>query len=280
MPYSEMLMKDINYVFLACYHWLKNGFKTKTILVYPHYPSRRSTIYSLAKQLNYNVTNRPHNKFDFAIYWEYLTFRKEFEYLESIARHKKVINLYSRDISKKTVDQAVKSVFGYSTFINPLIYKGKIVKKNDINAIHDGTVLNGPVDKKEDGYIYQVLINNTTDDGMVVDIRVPIIFGALSFVYEKFKPEKDRFGHPATSHVRNIHDMLSDKEIQDINRFCEHTNLEFGELDVLRDRDSGKIFIVDVNNTPQFQSKLSPSDRQHALHKMADALKRNTHGSK
>jgi hypothetical protein len=78
--------------------------------------------------------------------------------------------------------------------------------------------------------------------------------------------------------VRNIHDMLSDKEIQDINRFCEHTNLEFGELDVLRDRDSEKIFIVDVNNTPQFQSKLSASDRQSALHKMAEALKRNTHG--
>ncbi|MFW5805834.1 MAG: hypothetical protein ACOCVX_04825 [Bacteroidales bacterium] len=277
MPYSEMVTKDIDYLFLACYHWFKNGFKSKTILVYPHYPSRRSTIYLLAKQLNYNVTNRPNKKFDFAIYWEYLTFRKEFEYLESVARHKKVINLYSRDISKKTVDQAVQSIFDYSTFINPLLYKGKIVKKNDINAIHDGTILNSPVDKKEDGYIYQILINNTTDDGMVVDIRVPIIFGTLSFVYEKFKPVDDRFGHPDRSFVRDIHDLLTGEEINSINRLCEHMKLEFGEMDVLRDRKNGKIYVIDVNNTPQFQSKLSPSDRNYALQKMATELEKNIH---
>ncbi|MGM0649910.1 MAG: hypothetical protein ACQES1_05305 [Bacteroidota bacterium] len=279
MPLSEMLLKDTNHLFLKCHNWLKNGFKTKTILVYPHYPSRRSTIYLLARQLNYNVTNKPKNKFDFAIYWEYLTFRKEYEYLESIARHKKVINLYSRDISKKTVDQAFKSVFNYSTFINPLTYKGKIVKKNDINAIHDGTVLDGPIEKKENGFIYQILINNKTNNDFVIDIRVPIIFGTLSFVYEKFKPENDRFGHPERSIVRNINEMLSNEEINKINKLCHLLKLEFGEMDVLRDRDNGKIYVIDVNNTPQFQKQLSKPDRDFALRKMAGALDRNIHNS-
>jgi hypothetical protein len=48
---------------------------------------------------------------------------------------KKVINLYSRDISKQFIDNIHKYVFGYSTIIDPLTYKGKIVKKNDIKGI-------------------------------------------------------------------------------------------------------------------------------------------------
>jgi len=271
-------MKDVNYLFLACLHWFNNGFTSKTILVYPHYPSRRSTIYLIAKKLHYNITNKPAKGFDFALYWEYLTFREEYAYLEGIVHKKRVINLYSRDISKEAVDRAFKTVFGYSSFIDPLTHKGKFVKKNDINAIHDGTIVEGPVEHVEAGFVYQKLINNTSVDGsMVVDIRVPVIFGTLSFVYEKFKPVDDRFGHPAKSVVRHIHDMLTEEEIHNINRFCEHMKLEFGEMDVLRDTDTGNIYVIDVNNTPQFQSKLSPSDRNYALHEMGEVLENNTH---
>jgi hypothetical protein len=33
-------------------------------------------------------------------------------------------------------------------------------------------------------------------------------------------------------------------------RLCREMRLDFGELDVLRDRHDGRIYVVDVNRTP------------------------------
>ena len=32
--------------------------------------------------------------------------------------------------------------------------------------------------------------------------------------------------------------------------FCRRMGLDYGELDMLRDREDGRLYIVDVNNTP------------------------------
>ena len=274
MPVVEMMLKDINYLMLKISNYLANNLKHKTLLVYPHYPSRGSALYKISRILNYNVTNKPESHYNLAVYWEYLTFREEYQFLESITDETKVINLYSRDISKVFVDKAFKKVFGYSTFIDPKTYSGKIVKKNDINAIHDGTILQGPVKTTEDGFIYQILINNAGPDNTVIDIRVPIVNGTIDFVYEKFKPVNNRFGHPSKSVVRKIEDMLSTKEIELLNKLCDEMQLEFGEMDVLRNQDDGKIYVIDVNNTPQFQRKLSKEDEKAALHKIAVAFRK------
>ncbi len=274
MPVTEMLLKDINYLLLKISNFFANNFSHKTLLVYPHYPSRGSALYKISRILKYNITNKPGSNYNLAVYWEYLTFREEFHFLESIADETKVINLHSRDISKVFVDKAFKKVFGYSTFIDPKSYTGKIVKKNDINAIHDGTILQGPVKTTEDGFIYQILINNAGPGDTVIDIRVPIVNGTIDFVYEKFKPVDNRFGHPSKSVVRKIEDMLSTKEIELLNKLCDEMQLEFGEMDVLRNKDDGKIYVIDVNNTPQFQRKLIKEDEKTALHKIAAAFRK------
>lgn len=274
MPVMEMMLKDINYLVLKISNYFANNLKHKTILVYPHYPSRGSALYKISRILNYNVTNKPQSHYNLAVYWEYLTFREEYQFLESIAPKTKVINLHSRDISKVFVDKAFKKVFGYSTFIDPKTYTGKIVKKNDINAIHDGTILQGPVNEIEEGFIYQILINNAGPDDTVIDIRVPIVNGTIDIVYEKFKPVNDRFGHPSKSIVRKIEEMLSTGEIELLNKLCHEMQLEFGEMDVLRNKDDGKIYVIDVNNTPQFQRRLSNDDEKTALNKIAAAFKK------
>ena len=66
-----------------------------------------------------------------------------------------------------------------------LSYHGKMVKKSDINAEHDGVIIDAPIDAVEEHYIYQILINNSLSDKLIIDIRVPVIGNVLDFVYLK-----------------------------------------------------------------------------------------------
>ena len=45
MPFIERLIKDIIYTILKIKYFFKNGLKNKTILVYPEFPNKRTTIF-------------------------------------------------------------------------------------------------------------------------------------------------------------------------------------------------------------------------------------------
>lgn len=274
MPLLEIVLKDINYLTISIHNFIKNSFNNKSILVYPHYPSRRSTIYKVSKILGYNVTNKLKSNVKFAIYWEYLTFREEYNYLEELNKKMKIINLFSRDISKKYIDNIHKKVFGYSTIINPKIYKGKIVRKNDINAKHDGIIMSAPISSFDEDYIYQILIDNSFSDNLVMDIRVPIVGKVLDFVYIKYRDISERFKNTTTTtEIKQSKDIFNQKEIELLNQYCKALNLEYGELDVLRNKDDNKIYVVDVNNTPQGPPKnIKQEDGKFALNKISEAL--------
>ena len=274
MPVFETLIKDLSYAFISLKHYMGNGFKHKSILVYPHYPSRGSTIYKVGNQLGYNVTNKPSKNIQFAVYWEYLTFREEYRFLEQLAADKTVINLHSRDISKVYVDAIHQEVFGYCTIVDPLTYHGKMVKKNDINAKHDGQIIDAPVQTVEEGYIYQILIDNSHSDHLVKDIRVPVVGEVLDFAYIKLREISERFKNTTiNTQLEDIYQLFSKKELGQINAFCKKLNLEYGELDILRNNNDQKIYIVDINNTPQGPpANTSKKDAQVALNKIGEAL--------
>lgn len=276
MPVPEMLLKDLSHFFLQVRNYIKNGFRQKNMLVYPHYPSRGSTIYKIGKILGMNVTNKPAKKTHIAVYWEYLTYREEYRYLESLAGKIKVINLFNRDISKVLVDKVQQKVFGYSTFIDPLNYKGKIVRKNNINAKHDGVVLEGPLkEADQDEYIYQILIDNSVPGGRVVDIRVPVVGQVLDFVYIKYRYISDRFKNPIQTEVKPATDILSSEEMGLLNAFCREMHVEYGELDVLRHNENSRLYVIDVNNTPQGPPEnTSSADGKYALKRMAEAFEK------
>jgi hypothetical protein len=274
MPVFERFTKDMSHLFISIKNWIKNGFTNKTLLVHPHYPSRGSTIYKVAKELGLNVSNKPSSSVVLAVYWEYLTFREEYHLLEN-QRKWKVVNLHSRDISKKYVDEVFESIFGYCTTIDPLTYTGKIVRKNDINATHDGVVLQGPLNESDPAFIYQILIDNTEED-VLVDIRVPVVGGLIDFVYLKHRPAVEQFyGKAVKSRIKSPEELLSKKEIELLNTFCKKLQLDYGELDVLRDNQSGKIYVVDVNNTSQGPPpSMLPGEDTRAIQKMANQFKR------
>ncbi|MFW5767099.1 MAG: hypothetical protein ACOCXO_01905 [Bacteroidota bacterium] len=274
MPVFEMLTKDIGHLFLSLRHCIANGFRNRRIFVYPHYPSRGSTIYKIAKILHYNISNRRPEKAGLCVYWEYLTLRKEYHLPGQLSADMPVVNLQSRDISKNHVDEIFFDVFAYGTFIDPLEYEGFCVRKSDQNATHDGLVLHCPIKSPEEGYIYQRLIDNSIGEDAVEDIRVPVVRGCLDFVYLKRRYKSERFLNTTyNTEVKNINDVLSGEEVSKLNAFCLESGLDFGELDVLRDNEDGRIYVVDVNNTPQGPpANTARKEAKLALQKIAKAF--------
>ncbi len=255
MPWAERLAKDIGFLGSFVKNWIRAGFRSRLILVYPHYPSRGSTFYKIARQLGYTLSNRPDFPFQVGMYWEYLTFREEFEMLEQVQQEKIIVNLHSRDISKLHVDEQFKQVFGYSSQVNPMEYEGLIVKKNDINAKHDGHIIQGPISKEdwEEGYIYQLLIDSSEGENTVIDLRVPVVGTVCDFVYKKYVDKENRFAVRGTrvAEIYQTNELFTQEEIELMNQFCKNMHFDFGEMDVMRHRADGKIYIIDVNNTPQ-----------------------------
>ena len=269
MPFIERVVKDIKFIVLKGKYFFKNGLKNKTILVYPEFPNKRTTIFKIARLHNYNLTNNINCKPDIILNWEDVTFKNECPELSRFSRY--VINSNSNDISKVYVDSAFKEVFGYSTFIDPLTYSGKIVRKSDLNAKHDGTILEGPLQQKDDDCIYQILIDNSYENNLVKDIRVPVIRETLDFTYIKYRDIGERFKNTTVStEVVKTTDVLSTEEIDLVNQFCTKVNFDYGELDILRNKNDGKIYIVDINNTPYGPPANTPKeDGDKAIQKLA-----------
>ena len=102
----------------------------------------------------------------------------------------------------------------------------------------------------EDGAVYQRLIDTATDGVRSEDLRTNVVKGALPVVFHKYKTLEGRFG---TSYlhtdVRSADELYSKEEQAQISAFCREIGLDFGCIDVLRDINDGRIYIVDVNKT-------------------------------
>ncbi|MFO1067741.1 MAG: hypothetical protein U1E14_04375 [Geminicoccaceae bacterium] len=161
------------------------------------------------------------------------------------------LNRRLRDTSKSQVGRIFAETFGYALAVDPTTHAGDCVAKSDGNAAHDGRVIRCPIAVADPGLSYQRLVDNRTDDGAVLDFRVPVLGGEIPFVYLKYRPLEGRFrnvnGRVALAETAAV---LSAAEQQGIRTFCHAIGLDLGELDVLRDRGDGRIYIVDVNGRP------------------------------
>jgi len=250
MPLSERITKDIGEATLYLIRALRHGFRSRTILCHPHFPSRGSTFYKMAHYLGYNVTNLPSRRHELAVYWEYGTYREEYALLEQLAGAKRVLNLHNRDISKRHVDAVHQEIFGYNTSVDPLRHEGPAVEKSDLNAIKNYRVVQCPLEAAQEGAFYQVLIDNQVDDKSVEDIRLAIVGGTLATAWLKYRRLDNRFTSTFYTRAVPINEVLSETEIRKVNAFAQAMHLELGELDALRNRADQKLYVIDVNNTP------------------------------
>lgn len=188
---------------------------------------------------------------------------------------KRSVNYDCIDISKEFVGDVFEDVFGYNMSVDPLSYEGLIVEKSDENAAHDGRVLQAPIDRRDSSKVYQVLADSRDEDGLVTDLRVPIIGNRTPLVYLKKRPVDSRFSNTnsiVTMAPMNI--VFSEDEIVRILRFARLISMDYGEVDIIRDNKSKRIYIVDANKTPVGPpNHLEESLGYQALRSMGGAFK-------
>lgn len=159
-----------------------------------------------------------------------------------------VLNAGVTDISKSRVAAMFGKVAGYDLLLDPTTHQGEAVEKSELNGKHDGRLVQCPT-AAQPGRSYQRFIDSS--DGVTAfDYRTTIINRKPQFVLVKTKPASDRFSiHNATVTFRELGEVFSAGEIGLIQRFAEEVQLDWGAFDILRDRASGRIYVVDVNKT-------------------------------
>jgi hypothetical protein len=248
----------------------------------PEYPEKIP--YALAviiHHLDYLVTLSPRENFDAAVLWEDETFLHVPPILQEIQKTKPVINIDCIDISKNRVEQALGDIFGLSTFIDPLTFEGKCVKKPDANSVRHGFVITCPQPKAEDDWVYQRLIE-TRQNGFQIEYRTPVILGEIPLVYvsERDFPTndiRDCKRHKLTPTPTN--QVYTPDEVAKILAFCKDIGMDMGELDIMRSTDDGNIYIIDANKTaagfgPENRANWSPGDSKRVIAILAETFER------
>ncbi|WP_319405991.1 hypothetical protein [uncultured Desulfosarcina sp.] len=263
----------------------------RKILFYPEGPRDFHAIYKLLLFLGYHITSDPRDSYRMAIQWwlafdgnPYAPQNRLAEIVGTRRNGCQVLNLQGNDISKNNVNATFAEVFGYSLAVDPRSHVGQCVMKLNWNALHKGKVIDCPAEPVDEDVVYQRLVRNETDDGFVEDIRVPVFRDKIPFVYLKYRAVGDRLVDRLHTNTKAItaetDDVLSEAEQTDICRFCRKMGLDYCEVDVLRDRENGRIYIVDANNTPSGPpSPISDDDGRIAVIRLAKAFQ-ETFGGK
>jgi hypothetical protein len=247
-------------------------------LFWPEYPDKEFyTIVAVFMRLGYFATRNPAEPFDFAVMWQDQTWIDPQPQLEEIAASRPVLNLGCRDISKTRVERVFGEVFGSSTFLDPMRHDGLCVRKHDENA-RGGDLVQCPVAAVEAGYVYQRFIDSRTDDRMI-EYRLPVVLGRLPVLYvqEKAVPQDTIKTAKLGLSLGSVEEAFSADERAGILAFCRAMGLDFGELDILRANDDGRLYILDANKTPGGFGMLNrmhwrPEQRHEALERIATAF--------
>lgn len=256
----------------------------KKILFCPEAPKPLFVIYKILLFLGYRIADDPSHKVHMGMKWlnafdgsPFLPDVPIFQKLSQKPFEIPIVNMHCPDVSKRQVSAAFEKIFGYSVSIDPRVYRGKCVMKSNWNGLHVGQILECPTALSDGEFVYEKLINNEIGDGLVEDIRVPIFKQTIPFVYIKQRGMDDRLvdrKHTA-KHVKlaEVSAYLGEEEIRKIFQFCEILGVEYGEIDVLRNRNDGKIYIVDVNTNPAGPPEpITADDSRTAIVRLAKAF--------
>ena len=185
-----------------------------------------------------------------------------------------VINGACRDIRKSKVAAVFQQVFGYDLAIDPLKWAGQAVVKSEQNGVHDGQIIDCPISEIRDQAVYSRLIDNTQDGMTFTDIRTPIVGGNIPVVYLKRRSRHARFSNDNERvDLSTADQMFSHDEKTKICQFASQMGLDFGGMDILRDRIDNRIYIVDVNKTDMGPPTALPrADKLKAIRALAESF--------
>lgn len=188
---------------------------------------------------------------------------------------KYMLNGECLNIRKSRVGNVFADVFGYGLNVDPFSYSGLALMKSERNGVHDGQITPCPYVVPRAGSVFQRLIENTTDGRVYTDIRTPVVGGAIPVIYLKQRTSATRFSNDNINvELSTAQEQFSAEEIARIGQFCRRIGLDFGGLDILRDRKDGRIYIVDVNKTDMGPpTALARPKKLLAMQKLADAFR-------
>jgi hypothetical protein len=162
----------------------------------------------------------------------------------------RLINFGCTDVSKSKVAKASETAFGYQLAVDPSTHVGPAVEKSEINAAHDGRIVQCPI-QPAPGRVYQRVIDNRgLDPDLVEDLRTCTVGGKPVCVFIKRREVTKRFLNTNVDvTLKTPEEVFSPEERDQISAFARALKLEWGGVDVLRDRADGKLYIVDANKT-------------------------------
>ncbi|MEQ1618541.1 MAG: hypothetical protein ABL883_09390 [Terricaulis sp.] len=162
----------------------------------------------------------------------------------------KLINFGCTDVSKTHVARACAAAFGNPLAVDPMTHVGPAVEKSEINAAHDGRIVQCPT-RPHPGRVYQRVVDNRgLDPELVEDLRTCTVGGKAVCVFIKRRPVGRRFINTNTEVLlRTPEEVFTPEELGQITAFTREIGLDWGGVDVLRDKSDGKLYIVDANKT-------------------------------
>ena len=282
-PWVERLMKNVRHRLNLLSMSFAQRQRPPIIIAYPDLPSRRSALHKICKELKWELTNAPRINPKLCIRFEDQTEKNTPlpRWLTDAPTH--LWNANCRDIRKSTLEQSHVAAFGYGMAVDPTAFTGPMVIKSEFNARHDGKIINGPIadSDKQQHCVYQLNIHNNDETGQYFDYRLVFIHGSIPLAYKKYKAAQSRFTNQCTSaHVVAVNEALDKEEIKFIGTMMHAIHVDYAELDALRDAQTGKLFVIDVNPTPWGPpAELPDGEKRIAIQTMAKAFENAINGS-
>ena len=239
----------------------------------------KATAYFMLKKAGVFFQEAIDKNFDIGWFWDpRITISKTVPKIRERSKKVRLINFFLKDTSKDFVAKTVEEHFGYTFKVDPNTYQGYCIAKHNGNGTKSCFFLKCPINADEifHDHCYQKIINfsSPTERDVLFEIRVPIFRNIIPFVFFKRRSKGLRFTSKNRSMtISKALDYLSAEECESIISYCQKVGLEYGELDILRCDESGKIYIIDVNNTPWWPpNNLGDIDRNIALNLMWNAF--------
>ncbi len=272
VSFFEAIFKNLRYQYYKYQNFKVHG-RHINALFYPEYPKSGSTAARTLRAMNINITNNPSEGYDLVFFWKDETETTEVDkILAPLNINFKAFNQDCLDISKKKVDRVFEEVFGYGITVDPLTYNGRCIQKCDENALGEIDEIQCPISAPKPGFVYQKIIDNEVNEDYIADLRILIFGGDIPFIIDKWIPKVRRYKKPTKTnleykyHRKDTSEVLSKEEQVKVIEMAKKMGLDYGEMDILRDNNDGKIYIVDVNRTPTMTIKRFSEEEQKKVY--------------
>ena len=242
------------------------GRNARTLNFFPMRPEPRMQISWLLRALRVRIG------FELDDRWPTIAWDTGTWFDEKAARRLPAESINGRclDVSKSRVDALWAGAAGYSATVDPLTTPDLFVAKPEENGAHDGRLVQGPITPRP-GFVYQRLIDTRTD-GRIHSTRPVIIGGSIAVVLEFTREGPNWFYGTNYCRATTADDVYSTGEQANLVAFAAAIGMDFGELDVFRDRHSSLIYVLDANRTSFRPSHLPPADFKLVYQAMVPAM--------